>query len=158
MLAPPVVDMALGGHRYGSYQGLPIGKPPDEFAPLKYIRDLPSLGQVVCVYCEHDKHPLVQRAAKFLRSASTILKSGTVQTRNMWDGRGMSLLESELWAYAGPLARAYCQKLNISIDARWVVLPRTPLGLSPPWELAAPSNSKKGRACLQSLVVPLIVS
>ena len=46
----------------------------------------------------------------------------------MWDGRGMSLLESELWAYAGPLARAYCRKLNIPIDVRWVVLPGTPLG------------------------------
>ena len=120
--------MALGGNRYGSYQGLPIGKPPDEFAPLKYIRDLPSLGHVVCVYCEHDKHPLVQRAAKFLRNVSTILKSGTVQTRNLWDGHSMSLLESELWACVGPLARAYCRKLNIPIDARWVVLPNTPLG------------------------------
>ena len=97
-----------GGHRHGGYcQRLPITKHPDELTPLKYTIHLPSLGQVVCVFCGHDKHSLVQAAAKLFQSVSTILKTGTVKMRNMWDGHGMSLLESELWAYAGPLARSY---------------------------------------------------
>merc|ERR1711873_211468 len=110
--------MAFGSNHSGNRRKLPIGMAPDESVPLKYIRDLPSLGHVVCVYWEDDRHPLVQQAEKLLRQVSTILKSGVLQTQGLWDGHGMSLLEYELWAHVGPLARVHCQNLKIPVDAR----------------------------------------
>ena len=50
--------------------------PPDELAPLKYTMHLPSLGEVVCVFCGHEKHSLAQAAAKLFQNVSMILKAG----------------------------------------------------------------------------------
>ena len=100
---------------------------------------------------------LFSKQKKLLRKVSTILKPGVLQTQGLWDGHGMSLLEYELWAHVGPLARVHCQNLKIPVDARWIVLPKTQLGPFAAMELAAPLTRKKRRVCSRSPAVSLTV-